>query len=162
MQYHIFSQQYEIKRIVAHRGFHRRSEYWVPWVGYDAAWDMWLHRDVLVEDVPAMVVAYHKLEGSYSLPMLPCRGAPKRASLGRLLLTEEEAFPSVGSGPAGVPAVLVRPPRVSLPLAASRELSVDEWRARLSSWQGRYGLDVAAALSVLALGPVPVGCWWFV
>ena len=43
-----------------------------------------------------MVVAYHKVEGLYSLPMLPCRGAPKRASLGRLLLSEEETFPAVG------------------------------------------------------------------
>ena len=60
MQYHIFSQQYEIKRIVAHRGFHRRSEYWVPWVGYDAAWDMWLHRDVLeCERLPPSVLASH-------------------------------------------------------------------------------------------------------
>ena len=59
-------------------------------------WDMCPHRDNLVEDVPAMVVAYHKVEGLYSLPMLPCRGAPKRASLGRLLLSEEETFPAVG------------------------------------------------------------------
>jgi hypothetical protein len=28
--------RYEIKRIVAHRVFHRRPEYWVQWEGYDA------------------------------------------------------------------------------------------------------------------------------
>jgi hypothetical protein len=43
--------RYEIKRFVAHRVFHRWSEYWVQWEGYDAAWDMWVHRDVLVDDV---------------------------------------------------------------------------------------------------------------
>ena len=51
--------RYEIQRIVAHRVFHRRPEYWVQWAGYDAAWDMWVHRDVLLDDVPDMVVAYH-------------------------------------------------------------------------------------------------------
>jgi hypothetical protein len=60
--------RYEIKRIVAHRVFHRRPEYWVQWEGYDAAWDMWVHRDVLVEDVPDMLVTYHRLGG---LPMQP-------------------------------------------------------------------------------------------
>ncbi len=58
--------RYEIKRIVTYRVFHRRSEYWVQWEGYDTVWDMWVHRDVLVDDVPDMLVTYHKLGG---LPM---------------------------------------------------------------------------------------------
>jgi hypothetical protein len=42
--------------------------------GYDAAWDIRVHRDVLVDDVPHMVTTYHKLGG---LPMQPRRGASK-------------------------------------------------------------------------------------
>jgi hypothetical protein len=86
--------RYEIKRIVAHRVCHRRPEYWVQWEGYDAAWDMWVHRDVLVEDVPLMVTVYHALGG---LPMQSRRGVPKRASVGRLLLPGEVAFPPLQS-----------------------------------------------------------------
>jgi hypothetical protein len=41
------------------------SEYWVQWEGYDTVWDMWVYRDVLVDDVPHMVTTY-KLGG---LPM---------------------------------------------------------------------------------------------
>ena len=86
--------RYEIKRIVAHRVFHRCPEYWVQWEGYDSVWDMWVHRDVLVDDVPHMVVEYHKLGG---LSMQSRCGTPKRASVGRLLLSGEVAFPDVVS-----------------------------------------------------------------
>ena len=112
--------RYEIKRIVAHRVFHRRPEYWVQWEGYDAAWDMWVHRDVLVDDVPHMVTAYHKLGG---LPMHPRRGAPKRASVGRLLLPGEVAFPPVQSCVVAASPVGVRAPRRSVPVPVSRVLS---------------------------------------
>jgi hypothetical protein len=112
--------RYEIKRIVAHRVFHRRPEYWVQWEGYDAAWDMWVHRDVLVDDVPHMVTAYHKLGG---LPMQPRRGAPKRASVGRLLLSGEVAFPPVQSGVVAASPVGVRVPRRSVQVPVSRVLS---------------------------------------
>ena len=109
--------RYEIKRIVAHRVFHRRPEYWVQWEGYDAAWDMWVHRDVLVEDVPDMLVAYHRLGG---LPMQPRRGAPKRASVGRLLLPGEVAFPDVRLGVVGDSPVRVKRSSIPAQLSASR------------------------------------------
>jgi hypothetical protein len=107
--------RYEIQRIVAHRVFHRRPEYWVQWAGYDAAWDMWVHRDVLLDDVPDMVVVYHKLGG---LPMQPRRDAPKRASVGRLLLPGEVPFPDVHLGVGVTSPVGVKLSRV--PVSASR------------------------------------------
>ncbi len=112
--------RYEIKRIVAHRVFHRRPEYWVQWEGYDAAWDMWVHRDVLVDDVPHMVTVYHKLGG---LSMHPRRGAPARASVGRLLLPGEVAFPPVASCVVAAPPVCVGVPRKSAQVSVSRVLS---------------------------------------
>ena len=92
----------------------------MQWEGYDAAWDMWVHRDVLVDDVPHMVTAYHKLGG---LPMQPRRGAPKRVSVGRLLLSGEVAFPPVQSGVVAASPVGVRAPRRSVQVPVSRVLS---------------------------------------
>jgi hypothetical protein len=111
--------------------FHRRPEYWVQWEGYDAAWDMWVHRDVLVDDVPHMVTAYHRLGG---LPMQPRRGAPKRASVGRLLLPGEVAFPPVVSCVVAAPPVCVRAPRTSAQVSVSRVLSS---RSGMSAAQAR-------------------------
>ena len=123
--------RYEIQRIVTHRVFHRRPEYWVQWEGYDAAWDMWVHRDVLVDDVPHMVTAYHRLGG---LPMQPRRGAPKRPSVGRLLLPGEVAFPPVVSCVVTAPPVCVRAPRTSSQVSVSRVLSS---RSGMSAAQAR-------------------------
>jgi hypothetical protein len=133
--------RYEIKRIVAHRVFHRRPEYWVQWEGYDAAWDMWVHRDVLVDDVPHMVTAYHKLGG---LPMQPRRGAPARASVGRLLLPGEVAFPPVASCVVAAPPVCVGAPRKSVQVSVSRVLSSRSGisaaqASERAAWVGRRG-----------------------
>lgn len=36
----------------------------IGWEGYDVwSWDQWLHRDMMVEDVPALVRAYHEAGG---------------------------------------------------------------------------------------------------
>ncbi len=135
--------RYEIKRIVAHRVFHRRPEYWVQWEGYDAAWDMWVHRDVLVDDVPHIVTAYHQLGG---LPMQPRRGAPTRASVGRLLLPGEVAFQPVPSCVVAAPPVCVRAPRRSAHVSVSRVLSsrsgvsADQTRERAARVGRRGGL----------------------
>jgi hypothetical protein len=96
------------------------AEYWVQWEGYDAAWDMWVNCDVLVDDVPHMVTAYHKLGG---LPMYPRRGASKRASVGRLLLSGEVAFPPVSSCVVVAPPVCVGAPRKSAQVSVSCVLS---------------------------------------
>ncbi len=122
--------RYEIKRFVAHRVCHRRPEYWVQWEGYDAAWDMWVHRDVLVEDVPHMVTEYHALGG---LPMQPRRGAPKRASVGRLLLSGEVAFPPLQSCVGANTPVCVGSSRRPVQVSVSRVLS------------SRSGISVAQA-----------------
>ncbi len=79
-----------------------------------------MHRDVLVDDVPHMVTAYHKLGG---LPMQPRRGTPKRASVGRLLLPGEVAFPPVQSCVVAASPVGVRAPRRSVQVPVSRVLS---------------------------------------
>jgi hypothetical protein len=80
----------------------------VQWEGYDDVWDMWVYRDVLVDDVPHMVVWYHKLGG---LPMQTRRGASTRASVGRWLLSGEVVFPEVASRVVAAPPVCVRVPR---------------------------------------------------
>ena len=53
----------------------------MQWEGYDDVWDMWVYRDVLVDDVPHMETAYHPLGGYRWLPMQPRRGASTRASV---------------------------------------------------------------------------------
>ena len=103
----------------------------MQWEGYDDVWDMCVHRDVLVDDVPHMVTAYHTLGG---LPMQPRRGAPKRASVGRLLLPGEVAFPPVPSCVVTAPPVCVRAQRRSAQVSVSRVLSS---RSGVSAAQGR-------------------------
>ena len=78
---------------------------------------MWVHRDVLVEDVPDVLVTYHKLGG---LPMQPRRGAPKRASVGRLLLPGEVAFPDVRLDMVGASPVSVKRSSIPAQLSVSR------------------------------------------
>jgi hypothetical protein len=48
----------EIKRILLYRVFKQRPEYLVEWTGLDASFNMWIHKDVLEQDVPNMVQAY--------------------------------------------------------------------------------------------------------
>ena len=120
---------------------------WLQWEGYDAAVHMWLHRDVLVDDVPDMEVAYHKLGG---LPMHPRRGAPKRASVGRLLLPGEVAFPDFRLGWVGAPPVRVRLPPMPVQTSASRVLS------------SRSGMSTAQAHDRAARTGRRVGLYGFV
>ena len=116
----------------------------MQWEGYDAAWDMWVYRDVLVDDVPHMVTAYHKLGG---LPVQPRRGAPKRASVGRLLLSGEVAFPPVPSCVVAAPPVCVRATRrsaqvsVSCVLSSRSGVSADQAHERAARVGRRGGLQ---------------------
>ena len=75
---------------------------------------------MMFQTIADMVVAYHKLGG---LPMHPHRGAPKRASVGRLLFPGEAAFLDVRLGLVGAPPVRARLPRVPVQMSASRVLS---------------------------------------
>ena len=76
-----------------------------------------MYHDVLVDDVPDMVVVYHKL-GVF--PMHPRRGAPKRASVGRLLLPGEVVFPDVRLDVVGDPPVSVKLSHIPSQLLTSR------------------------------------------
>jgi hypothetical protein len=82
--------KWEIERIVAHRVWNCRPEYWVQWKGYEDSRDLWVHRDTLVRDFPSMLIQYHAQGG---LPTQARKGAPKRATTGRRLLPGEDPFP---------------------------------------------------------------------
>jgi hypothetical protein len=52
----------EIRRILLYRCFKQRPEYLVEWTGLDSSFNMWIHKDVLEQDVPNMVQAYQALQ----------------------------------------------------------------------------------------------------
>ena len=72
-------ERYEIDRILGDRVLHGRPEYCVAWKGYDQSHDTWVHRDVLREDVPALLRAYDANPTSFQAR----KSAPKRATKGR-------------------------------------------------------------------------------
>jgi len=45
----------EIRRILLFRCFNQRPEYLVEWTGLDVSFNMWVHKDVLEQDIPNMV-----------------------------------------------------------------------------------------------------------
>ncbi len=49
---------YEISRILLFRIHKSRPEYLVEWTGFDASYNEWVHRDVLVQDVPSVLLVY--------------------------------------------------------------------------------------------------------
>ena len=105
--------RYEISRILLFRIHKRRPEYLVEWTGFDASYNEWVHRDVLVQDVPSLLLAYD----SSPSPMVARPSAPKRATKGRQL-------PVVGaqvSGPASGVG-MVQMPGVGLPALSARAL----------------------------------------
>jgi len=72
-------QRWEIRRIVGHRLHKQRQEMYVEWAGYDQSWGTWVHRDSLLEDVPALVAAYDADPTDFQAR----KSAPKRATKGR-------------------------------------------------------------------------------
>ena len=52
----------EIRRILWYRFFKQRPEYLVEWTGLDVSFNMWIHKDVLEQDVPNMVQTYETLQ----------------------------------------------------------------------------------------------------
>ena len=76
-------QRWEIRRIVGHRVHKQRSEMYVEWAGYDQSWGTWVHRDSLLEDVPALVAQYDADPTDFQAR----KSAPKRATKGRRIPT---------------------------------------------------------------------------
>jgi len=48
---------YEIKRIANARTRKGQAELWFEWKGYDQSQNCWVHRDILMTDVPLLVRA---------------------------------------------------------------------------------------------------------
>ena len=90
--------RYEISRLLGFRWWRQRPEYLVEWKGYDASYNLWVHRDSLMADVPGLVAAYDKNPTVFQAPP----SAPKRATAGRQLLQ-----PPLGAPP---PSQVVAPP----------------------------------------------------
>jgi len=75
-------QRWEIRRIVGHRLHKQRQEMYVEWAGYDQSWGTWVHRDSLLEDVPALAAAYDASPTGFQAR----KSAPERAAKGRQIL----------------------------------------------------------------------------
>jgi hypothetical protein len=74
-------QRWEIRRICGDRIHKRRPELLVEWVGFDTSHLKWVHRDVLMQDVPAVVRAYDADPSAFKARA----SAPKRPTVGRQL-----------------------------------------------------------------------------
>ena len=74
-------QRWEIRRICGDRIHKRRPELLVEWVGFDTSHLKWVHRDVLMQDVPAVVRAYEADPSAFKARA----SAPKRPTVGRQL-----------------------------------------------------------------------------
>ena len=68
----------EVRRISNSRTHKGQHELWVEWQGYDQSQNCWVHRDVLMADVPAMVRAYDLNPAIFKARV----SAPKRATRG--------------------------------------------------------------------------------
>ena len=77
-------QRWEIPCIVRHRLHKQRQEMYVEWAEYDQSWGTWVHRDSLLEDVPALVAAYDASPTVFQAR----KSAPKRATKGRQSLPQ--------------------------------------------------------------------------
>jgi len=70
--------RYEIKRIAnacTHKG---QAQLWVEWKGYDQSQNCWVHRDILMKDVPHLVCAFDANPSIFRARA----SAPKRATKG--------------------------------------------------------------------------------
>ena len=68
--------KYEMRRISNARTHKGQKELWVEWKGYDQSQNCWVHRDLLLCDVPAMVRAYDLNPTIFKARV----SAPKRAT----------------------------------------------------------------------------------
>ena len=81
--------RFEISRLLGYRVWRHRPEYWVEWKGYDTSHNTWVHRDSLLQDVPALVAAYDRNPTTFQARA----SAPKRATKGRQLLASPPGSP---------------------------------------------------------------------
>ena len=70
--------RYEIKRISNARTHKGKAELWVEWKGYDQSQNCWVHRDILMTDVPHLVRAFDANPSIFKART----SAPKRATKG--------------------------------------------------------------------------------
>ena len=73
------AQRWEVRRLCGDRVHQRRPEILVEWAGLDRSYLKWVHRDVLVDDVPDLVKAYEANPSAFRARP----SAPKRATTGR-------------------------------------------------------------------------------
>ena len=74
------SVHYVVCRISNARTHKGQQELWVEWKGYDQSQNCWVHRDVLMTDVPALVKAFDDRNRPWSFQARA--SAPKRATKG--------------------------------------------------------------------------------
>ena len=108
------AEHYEIQRICNSRCLNGRHEMLVEWEGYDQSHNSWVHRDMLLEDVPAMVAVFDANPSNFR----PRSSAPKRATTGRHASVPNPRRSRVLVGVGGVPGVV--PPIAPVPLAPRR------------------------------------------
>jgi len=70
--------RYEVSRISNARTQKGQRELWVEWKGYDQLHNCWVHRDVLMADVQALMVAFDTRPSTFTARV----SAPKRATTG--------------------------------------------------------------------------------
>jgi len=70
--------RYEIKRISNVRTYKGQVEVWVEWKVYDQSQNCWIHRDILMTDVPHLVRAFDANPSIFEARA----SAPKRATKG--------------------------------------------------------------------------------
>jgi len=70
------SDMYEVSRICASRILKGRHELYVEWKGYDQSHNSWVLRQILLEDVPALLAAFEAKPANFK----PRASAPIRAT----------------------------------------------------------------------------------
>ena len=70
--------RYEVRWISNTRIYKGQSELWVEWKGYDQSHNCWVHRDILIADVPELVKAFDIRPSTFKARA----SAPKRATKG--------------------------------------------------------------------------------
>jgi len=69
---------YEVSWISNARTHKGQPNLWVEWKGYDQSHNCWVHRDVLIADVPALVAAFYTRPSTFTARA----SAPKRTTTG--------------------------------------------------------------------------------
>jgi hypothetical protein len=90
-------QRWEVRRILGHRLHKQREEMYVDWAGYDQSWALWVHRDSLLADVPALVAAYDATPSAFQARRAAPSGPPRVDNCRRSLLLRR-CVPRLGCG----------------------------------------------------------------